>query len=86
MLDPETFEENMQNLIVDLCKTLYLHGYREVRLGALMRVIGIEEEIAIEHDDEFFRLDGEFEELIQEDDAFNKEFAELVPPPGTLFH
>lgn len=90
MLDPENFEENVQDLIVDLCKTLYLHGYREVPLGAIMRLIGVEETLAVEHDNEFFRLDGEFEELIQEDEEFKKEVYEemsnLVPPPGTVFH
>lgn len=90
MLDPETFEEKVQDLIVDICKTLYQHGYREVPLGAIMRLIGVEEEVAIEHDDEFFRLDGEFEELMQEDKEFEKamheEMSNLVPPPGTVFH
>lgn len=90
MLDPETFAENVQDLIVDLCKTLYQHGYREVPLGAIMRLIGVDEAVATEHDNEFFRLDGEFEELIQEDEQFEKEIQEemsnIVPPPGTVFH
>ena len=90
MLDPEKFEENVQDLIVDLCKTLYLHGYREVPLGAIMRLIGVEETVAVEHDNEFFRLDGEFAELIKEDEEFEKEMhdemSNLVPPPGTVFH
>jgi hypothetical protein len=90
MLDPETFAEKVQDLIVDLCKTLYLHGYREVPLGAIMRLIGVEESVAVEHDNEFFHLDGDFEELIQEDEQFEKEIYEemsnLVPPPGTVLH
>lgn len=90
MLDPETFEEKIQDLIVDICKTLYHHGYREVPLGAVMRLIGIEESVAAEHDCDYFRLDGEFEEMIQEDEEIEKEIYEemsnLVPPPGTVFH
>lgn len=90
MLDPETFEEKVQDLIVDICKTLYQHGYREVPLGAIMRLIGIEESVAVEHDNDYFRLDSDFEELMQEDKEFEKEVYEemsnLVPPPGTVFH
>jgi hypothetical protein len=55
-----------------------------------MRLIGVEESVAVEHDNEFFHLDGDFEELIQEDEQFEKEIYEemsnLVPPPGTVLH
>ena len=90
MPELDSLEETVQNLIVDICKTLYLHGYREVPLGAIMRLIGVADSVATEHDNEFFRLDGEFEELMQEDEEFEKEMQEkmanAVPPPGTIFH
>lgn len=86
MIDPESLEETVQDLIVDLCKTLYDHGYREVPVGAIMRLIGATQEEALKHDQEYFRLDGEFEQLINEDEEFEKEMSNVVPPPGTVFH
>lgn len=81
MFETSSLEEKVQDLIVDLCKTLYDHGYREVPVGAIMRLIGVENEVATEHDMEYFRLDEDFEAMIEEEYE-----AMEPPPPGTTIH
>jgi hypothetical protein len=88
MLDTSTLEEKVQDLIVDICKALYQHGFREVPVGAIMRLIGVENTTANQHDEEYFQLDKEFEALLEENEkqAEYQRAAQAVPPPGTTFH
>jgi hypothetical protein len=88
MLDTSTLEEKVQDLIVDICKALYQYGFREVPVGAIMRLIGVESTTANQHDEEYFQLDKEFEALLEEVEKeveFQKS-VQAVPPPGTTFH
>jgi hypothetical protein len=88
MLDTSSLEEKVQDLIVDICKSLYHYGFREVPVGAIMRLIGVESTTAIQHDDEYFQLDAEFEALLEanEKEAEYQRSVRAVPPPGTTFH
>jgi len=87
MLDDPTLEEKVQDIIVDICKTLYFHGYREVPVGAMMRLIGVEDATAATHDGEYFRLDEEFEALLADDElAEYNEMLDQSIPPGTVMH
>ena len=88
MLDTSTLEEKVQDLIVDICKALYQYGFREVPVGAIMRLIGVENTTANLHDDEYFQLDKEFEALLEENEkqAEYQQAVQAVPPPGTTFH
>jgi hypothetical protein len=88
MLDTSTLEEKVQDLIVDICKTLYQHGFREVPVGAIMRLIGVENTTANQHDEEYFQLDNDFEALLKENEkqAEYQRSVQAVPPPGTTFH
>ena len=47
-------------LITDLMCVLYEYGIREVNLGALMRLIGVDNETASEQDNDYVSLDDEF--------------------------
>lgn len=88
MLDTSTLEEKVQDLIVDICKALYQHGFREVPVSAIMRLIGVESATANQHDEEYFQLDKEFEDLLEasEKEAEYQRSVRAVPPPGTTFH
>jgi hypothetical protein len=88
MLDTSTLEEKVQDLIVDICKALYQHGFREVPVGAIMRLIGVENTTANLHDEEYFQLDKEFESLLEENEkqAEYQKAVRAAPPPGTTFH
>ena len=88
MLDTSSLEEKVQDLIVDICKALYQHGFREVPVGAIMRLIGVENTTANQHDEEYFQLDKEFEALLEESEkeAEYQRSVHAAPPPGTTFH
>jgi hypothetical protein len=88
MLDTSNLEDKVQDLIVDICKALYFHGFREIPVGAIMRLIGVENEIATQHDEEFFCLDAEFEALLQQEEIaeYEKTLEAATPPPGTTLH
>jgi hypothetical protein len=45
MLKDKELEQVMQDLIVDICEIMYTRGYREVPIGALMRLIGVNAEM-----------------------------------------
>ena len=56
MLDESALEANLHALIVDLCRVMHTHGYESISVGAVMRLIGVGEERASQHDDEWIDL------------------------------
>jgi uncharacterized membrane protein YjjP (DUF1212 family) len=56
MLDDTALEQNIHALILDLCRVLHEHGYECMNVGAMMRLIGVGEERASQHDEEFMDL------------------------------
>jgi hypothetical protein len=65
MLDDDQLESAVRELIIDLCEVMYRRGYESVPVGAMMRLVGVGNERAANHDHEFFALDREFEEVIK---------------------
>ena len=68
MLDEKQFESAIQDLIIDICEVMYRRGYESVSIGAVMRLVGVNEENARKHDNHIFPLDEDFERLL----AFRK--------------
>lgn len=83
-MQTENLEEEIYELIVDLCSVLYQYGYRTVPMGAMMRIIGVEEEEAMLHDNELFELDVSFEEIMEQRQAENTDQSMYRPPDATL--
>jgi hypothetical protein len=81
---PDQLEDAVQDLIIDLCEILYKRGYRTVPIGAIMRLIGVEEARAAEHDNEIFSLDNDFELLLQAKQE--EQNIPQAPPPGATLH
>lgn len=50
----------VHDLIIDICDVLYQRGYQIVPVGAIMRLVGVQEERARLHDNEWFELDESF--------------------------
>ena len=59
-------EKEIGSLVVAVCATLYDNGIRYVHIGGLMRILGVEEEVCQQHDEESFLLDDDFYEKIEE--------------------
>jgi len=76
-------EEAVKDLVVNICLVLSEFGITEVHVGGLMRLVGIEEELAAEHDDELMVI-TDIQQVKKSADDSN-EIIEVVPP-GTTLH
>jgi hypothetical protein len=68
----DDLEQHVQALIMDVMKVLHAHGVTEINVGGLMRIIGVDNENAREHDDEVIELTEKFTKYLQvttEDDS-----------------
>ena len=59
MLDEQELEITVRELIVDICEVMHRRGFSVVSVGAIMRLVGVDETQARRHDDELFDLDSE---------------------------
>jgi len=66
MLDDIEIEAEVRLLIYDLMRVMYQHGYREVHVGGIMRMLGVANEAALAHDDEMVILDEKFAKYVNE--------------------
>ncbi len=76
-------EEAVKDLVVNICLVLADFGVTEVHVGGLMRLVGIDEELAAEHDDELMVI-TDIQQL-QKQAGETSEIMEVVPP-GTTVH
>jgi hypothetical protein len=72
MLNDDQLEDAVRDLIMDICEVMLRRGYDVVSVGAMMRLVGVTEERAQQHDQEFFALDAEFQAMVD---------ARKNPPP-----
>ena len=64
-LDEVNVEETVKVLIMEVMMVLYKYNIKEVHVGALMRLIGVTEEVAIKSDLERIILDEKFSKYMQ---------------------
>jgi hypothetical protein len=64
-LDEVNIEETVKVLIMEVMMVLYKYNIKEVHVGALMRLIGVTEEVATESDLERIILDEKFSKYMQ---------------------
>lgn len=80
--------EDLHEIVFAVCATLYKHGIREVHIGGLMRILGVEDHKAAEHDEELIILDTEFEQAMREngEDIIPSDTTDIKIPSGTTIH
>lgn len=66
MSEEELLDQRVKYLMFDLMLVLYSYGISEVNLGGLMRMLGVSEEKAREHDNEAVELTDEFAKYVKE--------------------
>ena len=66
MLDEIELESHIRSLITDIMVTMYEHGLREVHIGGMMRMLGIDNTTASAHDDEVVILTDEFAKYVKQ--------------------
>jgi hypothetical protein len=82
MQDPEQYKDKIHETMINLMAVLYDIGIRKIHTGAIMRLLGVENETAAEYDDSFIELDERFPVIFSQ--VNNTE--PTPPPPGTTFH
>jgi hypothetical protein len=65
MLDDKELEHNARMLMYELMMVLYHHGVREVHVGGMMRIMGVDPDRAAEHDAELIILDPKFAKYVE---------------------
>jgi hypothetical protein len=76
-------EESVKDLVVNICLVLSQFGINEVHVGGLMRLVGMDDDLAAEHDDELMVITGIEQQLKTENST--SEILESMPP-GTTVH
>ena len=76
------FENDIRDLIIDICEVMHRRGYTTVSIGAMMRLLGTAPERAAAHDHEYFALDEGFAQVLESKKALQS----LQVPPGTVLH
>ena len=62
----EILDQQVKALMFDLMLVLYTHGITTVNVGGLMRMLGVTEATAAEHDNEEVELTDEFAKYVRE--------------------
>ena len=66
MLDEFELEAHVRSLITDIMVVMYEHGVREVHMGGMMRMLGIDNDTATAHDNEVVILSEEFAKYVKQ--------------------
>ena len=82
MSDKDPLEQAVQDFILDVCEVMYRRGYDQAPIGAIMRLVGVPESTAREHDNEHFVLDENFKRMLQ----FRQTPTSRQPPQGITLH
>ena len=82
MLDEDQLQKRIKEIMVDIMIVLYEHGIKEAHMGAMMRLLGVNDEVAAEHDQDVVELDEKFAEVLKELNTLGP----IEIPQGTTFH
>ena len=73
-----------KNVMFQIMTVLYMNGRTEAHVGAIMRLLGVDEDHARLHDDERIELDENFARMVT---ALNmSELVSAQVPQGTTIH
>lgn len=75
----EELDLKVKNIMFDLMLVLYTHGIKEVNIGGLMRVLGVDPDVAALHDLEAVELTDDFAKYVTE-------AREVKRPDNTTLH
>jgi hypothetical protein len=79
MVTEKQVQDNIKEIILDVMAVLYEHNIKEIHMGAMMRLLGVDETTAAEYDQDRITLSDAVFELIDWAD-------ELESPPGAALH
>jgi hypothetical protein len=83
MLPKDSTYDHIKNIMLDVMIVLYENGIREIHMGAMMRLLGVDDTIAADHDHEIMELDENFATMVAE---LNKNSKPVPIPAGATIH
>ena len=84
MLEQDEFlHERIKTVMLDVMAVLYDNGIKHVHMGAMMRLLGVDDSKASAHDNELIELDEKFGAMLSQ---LNKNTAPIEVPDGATFH
>lgn len=83
MLPKDSTYDHIKNVMLDVMIVLYENGIREIHMGAMMRLLGVADSVAADHDHEIMELDENFANMVAE---LNKSTRPVPIPSGTTIH
>ena len=84
MQETDPLYEFVRTVMLEVMAVLYANGQRQLHVGAMMRLIGVDEERAAEHDDDRIDIDESFAELAN--DVNIKYLLQSRIPDGATIH
>ena len=82
MLEPDEYlHERIQTVMLEVMGVLYGNNITLVHMGAMMRLLGVPDVKAAEHDNEMLELDENFGTMLME---LNKDIPKEVPKDATI--
>ncbi len=83
MQDDDLLHNRIKNIVLDVMAVLYDNGIKTVHMGAMMRLLGVNDSKAAEHDLEIIELDEKFGSMLSQ---LNKKEVPEEIPKGTTIH
>ena len=84
MQETDPLYEFVRTVMLEVMAVLYANGQRQLHVGAMMRLIGVDEERAAIHDDYRIDIDESFAELAN--DVNIKHLLQSRIPDGATIH
>jgi hypothetical protein len=84
MQETDPLYEFVRTVMLEVMAVLYANGQRQLHVGAMMRLIGVDEERAAEHDSARIDIDESFAELAN--DVNIKYLLQSRIPDGATIH
>ena len=84
MQEQDPLTEHVRTVMLEVMAVLYSNGQRELHVGAMMRLLGIDEDTATLHDDERINIDDSFADMVQELDL--QHLIRTRVPAGATIH
>jgi len=66
MQESDPLYDYVRQVMIEVMAVLWANGQKELHVGAMMRLLGVPEETAVQHDEERIDLDDNFDEMAKE--------------------
>lgn len=84
MQEPGPLYKHVRSIMLEIGAILYVNGHTALHIGAMMRLIGVDNEIASQYDKEQIELDDTFVKQIASELAIQNIMRSGIPPGVTV--